>query len=231
MPPAACPRIRRASCSSLPARGPFPAVVVLHGCGGIGVHDRAWAKRLTGWGYAALTIDSFGLRGFRQGICTTGQAVPPTLRARDAFAAAAWLRTQPEIDGDHIGVIGFSHGGWTVLKAVSAPIVQAAGAMPFRAAVAYYPVCDREPCRRRDRQFDPDRRDRRLGVGGALRRLCRLASAPGAQRRPQALSRRLSQLRLRRARPLALRPSSRLSRGSRRDSFAMARQFFDARLK
>lgn len=124
--------------------GPFPAVVVLHGCGGIAERDRVWAQRLNGWGYAALTVDSFGPRGVRQGVCATPQLVPPNLRARDAFAAAAWLRTQPEIDGAHIGVIGFSHGGWTVLKAISAPIVRSAGAVPFAAAVAYYPPCEPE---------------------------------------------------------------------------------------
>lgn len=122
--------------------GPFPAVVVLHGCGGIAERDRVWAKRLNGWGYAALTVDSFGPRGVHQGVCATPQLVPPGLRARDAFAAAAWLRTQPEIDRAHIGVLGFSHGGWSVLKAISASIVRSAGAVPFGAAVAYYPPCE-----------------------------------------------------------------------------------------
>jgi dienelactone hydrolase len=122
--------------------GPFPTVVVLHGCGGIAERDRVWAARLNGWGYAALTVDSFGPRGVRQGLCTMPQLVPPNLRARDAFAAAAWLRTLSEIDGAHIGVIGFSHGGWSVLKAISASIVRSAGAVPFGAAVAYYPPCE-----------------------------------------------------------------------------------------
>ena len=29
------------------------------------------------------------------------------------LSAALWMRTQPQIDGARIGVIGFSHGGWT----------------------------------------------------------------------------------------------------------------------
>ncbi|MBI3517528.1 MAG: dienelactone hydrolase family protein [Proteobacteria bacterium] len=120
--------------------GPFPAVVVLHGCGGLAGNHRVWARRLNGWGYAALVIDSFGPRDVKT-VCATPLAVTPDLRARDAFAGAAWLASQPFIRADRIAVIGFSHGGSTVLKAVQQLVVDAAGARPFRAAVAYYPGC------------------------------------------------------------------------------------------
>jgi dienelactone hydrolase len=33
-------------------RGPFPSVVIMHGCGGPPEHYE-WAKRLHEWGYAA----------------------------------------------------------------------------------------------------------------------------------------------------------------------------------
>src|SRR5512140_1480438 len=50
--------------------GPFPAVVLLHGCGGISQRrDHRWAERLTGWGYVTLQVDSFGLRGLSS-VCT-----------------------------------------------------------------------------------------------------------------------------------------------------------------
>ena len=39
--------------------GPFPAVVALHGCGGIGPHLHRWAQTLQQWGYVALLVDSF----------------------------------------------------------------------------------------------------------------------------------------------------------------------------
>jgi dienelactone hydrolase len=119
---------------------PYPAVVLLR-CGGISEHDRAWAQRLNGWGYAALVVDSFTPRGYPDGICARGIVVPPDLRAGDAFAAAAWLCAQPFILGERIGVIGFSHGGSTVLKAILEHVVQSAVTIPFRAAVAYYPRC------------------------------------------------------------------------------------------
>jgi dienelactone hydrolase len=68
--------------------------------------------------------------------------VPPQLQAMDAFNAADYLRARPEVDGEPIGVIGFSHGGWAVLKAVLGDTVRQAAAKPFAAAVAFYPGCD-----------------------------------------------------------------------------------------
>ena len=66
----------------------------------------------------------------------------PRLRAQDAFNAAIYLRTRPDILPDRIGVIGFSHGGWAVLKAVLAGAVRQPAEPAFAAAVALYPGCD-----------------------------------------------------------------------------------------
>jgi dienelactone hydrolase len=121
--------------------GPFPAVVVLHGCDGVGRHARLWAQQLTAWGYVAIVVDSFRPRGITT-VCNHGMLVPPQLQAMDAFNAADYLRAQPEVTGERIGVIGFSHGGWAVLKAVLADTVNQAAAKPFAAAVAFYPGCD-----------------------------------------------------------------------------------------
>jgi dienelactone hydrolase len=122
-------------------RGPFPAMVVLHGCDGIGPHYRNWARRLRSWGYAALLVDSFGPRGMRA-VCGHGRDVPPEAQAADAFRAAMWLRTRPHIAPERVGVIGFSHGGWAVLKAVLAD-APPAGGPAFIVAIAYYPGCER----------------------------------------------------------------------------------------
>jgi dienelactone hydrolase len=121
--------------------GPFPAMIVLHGCSGVTQSTRAWSKRLASWGYVALLVDSLRPRGWTN-VCNHGRDVPPLARAGDAFAAADYLRTQPYVRKDSIGIIGFSHGGWTVLKAVLADTVRDNRAPPFVAAVAYYPACD-----------------------------------------------------------------------------------------
>jgi dienelactone hydrolase len=125
----------------LPQTAPTAAVIVLHGCDGVGPHYREWAGRVGQWGYAALLIDSFNPRGFTQ-VCNRGELVPPERQAADAFAGAAYLRARPDLHIQRVGVIGFSHGGWAVLKAVLAGIVRPATQPPFAAAVAYYPGCD-----------------------------------------------------------------------------------------
>jgi dienelactone hydrolase len=117
--------------------GPFPAMVILHGCDGIGRHYREWARRLSDWGYLTLLVDSFRPRGMRS-VCNRGRDVPPEAQATDGKAAAAFLATQPDVRGRRIGVIGFSHGGWAVLKAVLAD----SDGPRFAAAIAFYPGCE-----------------------------------------------------------------------------------------
>jgi dienelactone hydrolase len=120
---------------------PFPAVVVLHGCDGVHRHERLWAQQLTAWGYVAIVVDSFRPRGVST-VCNQGMLVPPELQALDGFNAANYLRAQPSVVGERIGVIGFSHGGWAVLKAVLADLAGQASVKPFAAAVAFYPGCN-----------------------------------------------------------------------------------------
>lgn len=119
---------------------PFPAVVVLHGCNGVSPNTRVWARRIASWGYAALIIDSFSSRGLHQ-VCDGSRALPGPERAKDVFAAGAYLRSRTDIDANRIGVLGYSHGGWTALNAATEKNVAQAGAPPFGAIVAFYPFC------------------------------------------------------------------------------------------
>ena len=135
--------------------GPFPALVLLHGCDGLGA-DADWnddhpflglgydERPFLEWGYVTLWIDSFGPRG--HGIlCEANdwRLVSPAVRALDAHAGKDYLASLPFVDGNRIGVIGYSHGGNTVLKAISNEAMnQPLRDDPFKAAVAYYPSCD-----------------------------------------------------------------------------------------
>ena len=124
-----------------PGNGPFPAVLVMHSCGGITDSHRAWAGRLVGWGYAALIVDSFGPRNQRR-TCDCDDCIPARVRAQDAHNAATYLRTLPNIQADRIGIVGFSHGGGATLwAAIDERIPVDRGGRPFQAAVAYYPPC------------------------------------------------------------------------------------------
>ena len=119
---------------------PFPAVVVLHGCNGVSPNTRVWARRLASWGYAALILDSFSPRGI-DNVCSRGMQFSGAERAKDAFAAAAYLRTRKDIDPERVGLLGYSHGGWTAIAAARERVAGESGTKPFAAIVAYYPNC------------------------------------------------------------------------------------------
>ncbi len=121
-----------------PGKGPSPAVVMLHGCSGLRPYHARWAERLAGWGYVALRVDSLGPRAMSS-TCARPLELHPRARARDAHAARAYLARQPFVEAARIAVMGWSHGGWSVLYAVTNP--GAKRRRPFRAAVALYPWC------------------------------------------------------------------------------------------
>ena len=121
--------------------GPFPALVCLHGCGGISRRDDAWVVRLSNWGYATLQVDSFGPRG-KSNICSNTTLVSPEMRAQDAYDAKAFLSGLPFVDKERIALMGWSHGGWTTLHAINPKITLQNRGDPFRAAIAFYPHCD-----------------------------------------------------------------------------------------
>lgn len=126
-----------------PERPTRPAVIALHGCGGIGTGTRPlrppprevdWAARLVAAGHPVVIPDSFGSRGLPEACGVRGfPAGPFATRRADALAAADWARAQ----GWGVPVLlGWSHGGSTTLAAWAAAAPgQVAG------AVAFYPGC------------------------------------------------------------------------------------------
>jgi dienelactone hydrolase len=93
---------------------PYPAVVVLHGCGGISSHSAAIADRLGGWGYVALAIDTLGPRGMDSG-CYSGTFMD---QAFDAYAALRYLSTLKVVDAQRVALLGQSMGGSATLYAI-----------------------------------------------------------------------------------------------------------------
>ena len=132
--------------------GPFPAVVLMHGCRGIVKAYDDWADRLASWGYVALEVDSLGPRGLVD-ICATIFQVRFQIRAQDAYDAKSYLSRLPFVDRNRIGLMGWSHGGLATLASVSRSNYATSAAfvttnleppkqwVPFRAAVAFYPFC------------------------------------------------------------------------------------------
>ncbi|MGY4476495.1 dienelactone hydrolase family protein [Bradyrhizobium sp. USDA 3364] len=118
--------------------GPWPAVVLMHGCGGGWRSvDERWGKRLAEWGYVALTIDRFGTRGITS--ACTGGLPPSTLY--DAYRALDYLVGQPSVDPSRVAVLGFSQGATLALLAVERGQIEGSSKEKFRAAIGFYPLC------------------------------------------------------------------------------------------
>jgi dienelactone hydrolase len=123
--------------------GPFPFVVLLHGCGGLRA-PAMWTQWINPWselfrrnGVGTAIVDSFGPRGVEQ-VCRGNVAAWAARRADDAYSVRAWLAQQSFVAADRIAVMGMSNGGRTVLAALRSDRKQGA---PFRAGVALYPGC------------------------------------------------------------------------------------------
>ena len=125
--------------------GPFPAVVLFHGCHGVSRSTRDWAEWFRARGYVALIVDSWAARGIRDG-CVPGPDIPNTERFDDAVGALRWLQARPYVDARRIGAIGWSNGGVFSMSVINGPSLERAArrgvSMPppgFAASVAVYP--------------------------------------------------------------------------------------------
>ena len=141
--------------------GRAPAVVLMHGRAGAysslarGVYDastltmrhRYWAEYWASRGYYALIVDSFGARGFPGGFAAGSYSQRPasvnevTIRPLDAYGALRFLRSLDGVDGDRVGLMGWSNGGSAVLAAMADDKPGDMRRVGFRAAVSMYPGC------------------------------------------------------------------------------------------
>ena len=127
-------------------QGPFPAVVLLHDCRGIKPYQNGWARKLAGWGYVALLVESFLSRNATN-VCA--RLVDPTLdselldRVADARGALAYLARQPYVDPQRIGVMGWASR--SILGSVTSRGSGPTAGHRFKAAVAFYPDCKATP--------------------------------------------------------------------------------------
>lgn len=100
-----------------------PVVIMLHGCGGPRSFIDDMADTAAAAGATAVVVDSFAPRRISRvaafaTVCT-GARLQGRERAGDLYATMAWARRQPWADTDRISVIGWSHGGWTIMDALA----------------------------------------------------------------------------------------------------------------
>ena len=134
-----------------PGEGPFPAVVALHGCGGLfnrsgklASRFAKWGERLAAFGIAVVFPDSFASRGLTSQ-CRVRERKVRASRERvvDANVARRWLQDQSWTIKERVSLIGWSDGGIATLWAVRPRALVRDGKPDFRSAVALYPGCGR----------------------------------------------------------------------------------------
>lgn len=86
-----------------------PAVVLVHGSGGIGASTDLWARELNAAGVGAFILDSFAGRGITSTVQDQTQLHSLAMMV-DAFRALDRLAEHPRIRADRIAVMGFSKG-------------------------------------------------------------------------------------------------------------------------
>jgi len=124
--------------------GPFPVVILLNGCAGVGNDAPIFYRVNEDYlpkGIATLVVDSFTRRGINE-VCTNAKLLDESIafRVSDVYAAMEWLSARPEIDSKHIFLQGYSHGAMTAIAATDAQLPQNSH-REVAGVVAYYPYC------------------------------------------------------------------------------------------
>jgi dienelactone hydrolase len=117
-------------------KGPFPAVLFLHGCNGFDGFLAVAADRLVPHGYIGVALDVLGPHNM-QTACDGDYDGDEAVAAR---ATLAWLRRQPYVAADRLAIVGFSMGADAALS-----LIDGHGVKPpdgLRVAAAYYPSCE-----------------------------------------------------------------------------------------
>lgn len=126
-----------------PGAGKVPAVILVHGSGGINASHAAWAAELNAIGVAAFILDSFAGRGIVSTVDDQSQLGSLAMMV-DAYRALAVLAKHRRIDASRIGVMGFSKGamgavysGANRFKSIFGPADAS-----FAAHIGLYTPCD-----------------------------------------------------------------------------------------
>jgi dienelactone hydrolase len=129
--------------------GPFPAVIALHGCGGLynasgqpSARHADWGVRLAKQGFLVLLPDSFGSRGLGSQCGVQERKIRASReRVTDAIAVKEWLQQRSDVKAGSVSLLGWSNGGSVVLAAIRSDRRGSSTRPDFAKAVAFYPGC------------------------------------------------------------------------------------------
>lgn len=130
--------------------GPFPAIVLVHQCGGLSSPSGkwqntamlSWAREAVKRGYVAFLVDGFSQREVDSTCYGAKNGVNFMRSARDALQAAEHLRTFSFVDRKRVALAGYSYGAMVgVLVSGRQWTSVLSPGEPFAAVVAFYPGC------------------------------------------------------------------------------------------
>ena len=126
-----------------PGTGRLPAVILVHGSGGVNAsHDR-WAQELNSIGVATLILDTFSGRGIVSTINDQSQLHSLAMMV-DAYRALGALAAHARIDPERIAVMGFSKGAVAAVYSSNERFrkLYAPGNLQFAAHIGLYTPCN-----------------------------------------------------------------------------------------
>jgi len=126
-----------------PTTDKVPAIVLVHGSGGLSASPDAWAREFNSIGIAAFILDSFAGRGIVSTVSDQSQLHSLAMIV-DAYRALTLLAEHPRIDRDRIGVIGFSKGAVASVYSSNRRFRQLYGppGVEFAAHIGLYTPCN-----------------------------------------------------------------------------------------
>ena len=126
-----------------PGTDKFPAVVLVHGSGGIGPLLERWMQELNSVNVATFLLDSFSGRGIVNTINDQSQLDTLAMMV-DAYRALGTLAQHPRIDSNRIAVMGFSKGAVAAVYSSNKRFRQIYGPsnVEFAAHIGLYTPCN-----------------------------------------------------------------------------------------
>lgn len=122
--------------------GPFPAMVLVHGLGGMKKNrELRYGAWLASLGVVALLVDSYSCRGMaKRPDVLRALAVTESMFLADAFAALEFLSRHAKVDPSRVGIMGFSYGGMVAALAAYRQIqeIYAPDGHAFAGHISFY---------------------------------------------------------------------------------------------